>query len=99
VLVDDRHEGREVGENTFTLLGLGNVGSRGVALLGTLLAATAGEEDEALLVLLKTSNVGLQALLGKVLAAGIDRDTDGGSELAGDASFLIAHVNAVLAAQ
>lgn len=70
-------------------------GLDGVALLGGLdlldgsvtllgLAVAAGEENEALPVLLETLHVGLEALLGEVLAAGVDGDTDGASELAGD---------------
>jgi hypothetical protein len=55
-----------------------------VTLLG--LAVAAGEEDEALAVLLEALDVGLEALLGKVLAARVDGDTDGASELAGDTS-------------
>jgi hypothetical protein len=65
--------------------GLGglDVLSRGVTLLG--LAVAAGEEDEALPVLLEALDVGLEALLGEVLAARVDRDTDGACELAGNA--------------
>ena len=48
----------------------------------------AREEDETLLVLLQTCNVGLQRLLAQVLAAGVDGDTDGGRKLAGDTGFL-----------
>jgi hypothetical protein len=54
----------------------------GVTLLG--LAVAAGEEDEALPVLLEALDVGLEALLGEVLTARVDRDTDGTGELAGD---------------
>lgn len=54
----------------------------GVTLLG--LAVAAGEEDEALPVLLEALDVGLEALLGEVLAARVDGDTDGTGELAGD---------------
>jgi hypothetical protein len=53
-----------------------------VTLLG--LAVAAGEEDEALPVLLEALDVGLEALLGEVGAARVDRDTDGAGELAGD---------------
>jgi hypothetical protein len=53
-----------------------------VTLLG--LAVAAREEDEALPVLLEALDVGLKALLGEVLAARVDRDTDGAGELAGD---------------
>jgi len=48
------------------------------------LAVAAREEDELLPVLLETLHVGGEALLGQVLAAGVDRDTDGACELAGD---------------
>lgn len=58
----------------------------GVALLG--LVALLGEEDQALLVGLEALDVGGQGLLGDVLAAGVDGDTDGGGVLAGDASGL-----------
>ena len=69
------------------LLGGLDVLSRGVALLGRL--GLAGEEDELALVSLQALDVGLERLLGQVLAAGVDRDTDGGSELAGNASSLV----------
>jgi hypothetical protein len=72
------------GDNLLTTLGSLEVLSRGIAVLA--LAAAAGEEDKALPVLLETLDVGLEALLGKVLAARVDRDTDGTSELAGNAS-------------
>lgn len=57
-----------------------------VALLG--LVALLGEEDQALGVSLEALDVGGQGLLGDVLATSIDRDTDGRSILAGDASGL-----------
>jgi hypothetical protein len=50
------------------------------------LAVAAREEDEALPVLLEALHVGLEALLGEVLTAGVDRDTDCDCELAGNAS-------------
>lgn len=62
--------------DVLALLGSGNLLSGSVTLLG--LAVAAGEENEALLELLKTLDVGLQGLLGDVLAAGVDRDTNGG---------------------
>jgi hypothetical protein len=71
-------------DNVVTRLGGLDVLSGGVTLLG--LAVAAGEQDQALPVLLETGNVGLEALLGEVLAAGVDRDTDGAGELAGNAS-------------
>ena len=58
----------------------------GLALLGCL--EVAGEEDEALLVGLQALNVDLEGLLGKVGATRVDRDTNGGCELAGDTSGL-----------
>lgn len=58
----------------------------GVALLG--LVALLGEEDQALLVGLEALDVGGQGLLGDVLAASIDGNTDGRGVLAGDTSGL-----------
>lgn len=58
----------------------------GVELLE--LAALAGEEDQAGLVVLQAGDVLDQGLLGVVGAAVVDRDTDGGGELLGDASLL-----------
>lgn len=52
------------------------------------LAALAGEEDEASLVVLQTSNIGDERLLGVVDTAVINGDTDGRGELLGDTSFL-----------
>lgn len=71
--------GNGVGDGLELVLG-------GVALLG--LVALLGEEDQALLVGLEALDVGGQGLLGDVLAASIDGDTDGGGVLAGDASGL-----------
>lgn len=68
------------------LLGGLDVLGRGVALLGRL--GLAREEDELALVSLQALDVGLERLLGEVLAAGVDRDANGGSELAGNASSL-----------
>lgn len=86
-------------DGSLVLDGEGNVGlldvvvlggldllSRGVTLLGGL--GLAGEEDNAAAVGLQALDVGGKGLLGEVLAAGVDRDTDGGCELAGDASGL-----------
>lgn len=53
-----------------------------------MLAEFAGEEDEAGLVGLEAVNIGLEGFDGEVLAAGVDGDADGGSELARDTSFL-----------
>lgn len=58
----------------------------GVQLLE--LTALAGEEDQAGLVVLEAGDVLDQGLLGVVGAAVVDRDTDGGGELLGDASLL-----------
>lgn len=59
----------------------------GVTLLGGL--GLAGEEDKALTVSLEALDVGGETLLGKVLAAGVDGDTDGGCKLAGNTSSLL----------
>lgn len=80
----DGERGSGALDDVLGALGGLDVLSGSVTLLG--LAVAAGEEDEALPVLLETLNVGLEALLGKVLAAGVDRDTDGTGELAGNAS-------------
>lgn len=83
--LDDVLDGESSGGAADDLLGvLGGLDVLGgcVTLLG--LAVATGEEDEALPVLLEALDVGLEALLGKVLAAGVDRDTDGAGELAGD---------------
>lgn len=58
----------------------------GVGLLG--LVGLLGEEDEAGGVSLQALHVGSKRLLGKVLAAGVDRDADGRSVLAGDTGGL-----------
>jgi hypothetical protein len=79
-LVDDGEDGAGGGDGALSLLGGLDVLSGGVAALG--LAVAAGEEDEFLPVLLETLDVGLEALLGEVLAAGVDRDTNGGCKLA-----------------
>jgi hypothetical protein len=68
------------------LLGRLDLLSRGVTLLGGL--AVAGEQDNAAAVSLQALDVGGKRLLGEVLAAGVDRDTDGGCKLAGDTSSL-----------
>lgn len=52
------------------------------------LTALAGEEDQAGLVVLEAGDVVDQGLLRVVGAAVVDRDTDGGGELLGDASLL-----------
>jgi hypothetical protein len=82
---DDVLDGQSGGGAADDVLGsLGGLDVLGgsITLLG--LAVAAGEEDEALPVLLKALDVGLEALLGEVLAARVDRDTDGTGELAGD---------------
>jgi hypothetical protein len=84
---DDVLDGQSNGgacDNVLGGLGRLDVLSRCVTLLG--LAIAAREEDDALPVLLEALNVGLEALLRKVLAAGVDRDTDGAGKLAGDTS-------------
>lgn len=78
-------EGSGVGGDAVGGLGSLDVLGGGVAGLG--LAVAAGEEDEALLVLLEALDVGLEALLGEVLAAGVDGNADGLCQLAGDASL------------
>lgn len=91
-LVDDR-------QNVADLLGSGTLLR---ALLGSLdllsgsvtlpdLAVAAGEEDEAVGVLLETGDVGSERLLRQVLAAGINGDANGGSKLAGNTSSLVRH--------
>lgn len=71
--------------------GSSNVLGGGVELL--VLAALAGEEDQAVLVLLETSNIGGKGLLRDVLAAVVDGDADCGSELAGNTSLLYSFVS------
>lgn len=58
-----------------------------IASLGLL--AVAREDNETLLVGLQAGDVGLERLLGDVLAAGVDSDADGGRKLARDASLLL----------
>jgi len=62
------------------LLGGLDVFGRGVTLLRRL--GLAGEEDEAGVVGLQALDVGGEGLLGEVLSAGVDCDTDGCSKLA-----------------
>lgn len=81
-------DGQDAGggrDDVLALLGGLDVLGGSITALG--LAIAAGEEDEALLVLLEALDVGLEALLGQVLAAGVNGDTDGDRELAGDASL------------
>ena len=65
----------------------------GAVLLGAVaglgLVALAGEDDQAGLVGLEALDVGGEGLLGQVLAAAIDGDTDGGGILTGNASSLV----------
>ena len=82
----DNGESSSGGGDVLTLLGCLNILGRSVTSLG--LARATGEDDEALLVLLEALHVGLEGLLGEVLAAGIDGDANGGCELAGDSSSL-----------
>lgn len=69
-----------------SLLGGLDLLSAGVTLLGGL--AVAGEEDEACTVSLQALDVGGETLLGQVGAAGVDADSDGGCELAGNTGSL-----------
>lgn len=64
----------------------------GLALLGVV--GLAGEDDEALLVGLEAGNVGGERLLGKVLAAVVDGNTDGGGVVARDTGLLLARLSA-----
>jgi len=82
----DGQSGGGTGNDVLSGLGRLDILSRGVTLLG--LSVAAGEENETLPELLEALDVGLEALLGKVLAAGVDRDTDGAGELAGDTGGL-----------
>lgn len=89
-----------LGDNSLVVDGEGRVGEEnvvavadGLDLLGAGLALLGGlgvarEEDEALLVGLQALNVGLEGLLGEVLATGVDGDTDGARKLAGDVGLL-----------
>lgn len=84
--------GTNAGGDALTLA-VGESGLDGIDLLSGRvelleLAALAGEEDQTGLVLLEAGNIGDQGLLRVVGAAVVDRDTDGGSELLGDASLL-----------
>lgn len=79
-----RSNGEDGGDGG-SLVDLGEIGL-GVTLLGGV--GSAGEEDQALLVGLEAGDVGGQGLLGEVLSAGVDRNADGGSELAGNTSLL-----------
>ena len=73
------------------LCGLGGLLVLGGIGLGDLVGL-AGEDNQASLVLLKALDVDGEALLGEVLAAGIDGDTDGRSIKLGDTSSLSARV-------
>lgn len=67
----------------------------GVALLG--LVALLGEQNQAGGVSLEALDVGGERLLGQVLAAGIDGDTNGRGVLAGDTGSLqITHQSSIL---
>jgi hypothetical protein len=69
--------------------GLGGVDlvSGGVELLE--LAALAGEQDQAGLVVVEAGDVGDERLLGVVGAAVVDGDADGARQLLGNAGFLL----------
>lgn len=83
--VEDGESGTDVLDTTGS--GGLNLLWRRVKLL--VLTSLAGEENQAALVGLETSDIGGQRLLGLVGAAVVDSDTDGGSELAGNTSFLL----------
>lgn len=68
------------------LLGGGDLLLGGVSGLG--LASLSWEKDEAGLVSLEALDVQGEGLDGKVLAAGVDGDTDGASKLAWDGGLL-----------
>jgi hypothetical protein len=83
--LDDVLDGQGKGGAADDVLGsLGglDVLSRSVTLLG--LAVATGEDNEALPELLETLHVELESLLGEVLAARIDRDSDCARHLTGD---------------
>ena len=61
-------------------------GNGGAEILG--LSALAGEDDQALLVGLKTGDIGGEGLLAEVLTAVVDGDTDGGGVETRDAGLL-----------
>lgn len=65
----------------------------GIGLLG--LVGLAGENDEAGLVVLQALDVRSKGLLGEVMAAGIDGDTDGASVELGNAGGLFLCQNPV----
>lgn len=93
----DGEAGVNAGDDAVTLA-LGNGSLGGLDVLGGRvelleLTALAGEEDEAGLVVLETGNVGDEGLLGVVGTAVVNRDTDGGSKLLGDTSFLLNESN------
>lgn len=88
--LDDVLDGKSGGgaaDNVLSSLGSLDILSGGVTLLG--LAIAAGKENKALPELLEALDVGLETLLGKVLAARIDRDTNGARKLAGNASSFL----------
>lgn len=60
----------------------------GGCLTGLRRLGAAWEEDETLLVGFEPLDVGGEGLFGEVGAARVDRDTDGGCQLARDAGFL-----------
>ena len=72
-----------------SLLGSLDLLSASVTLLGCL--GLAWEQNEAGSEGLEALDVGLEGLLGKVLAARVDGDTDGWRKLAWDTGFLNIH--------
>ena len=93
-LRDGRGVGRVIGSNAADHALDLVTGSNGVGalvlggVLGLDLVGLAGEDDQASLVGLEALDIGGEALLGEVLATGIDGDTDGGSVKLGDTGSL-----------
>ena len=82
----DGDRGRDLLGDLALVLGQLDVLGGAVELL--VLAGLAGEQDQAGLVGLEARDVGRERFLVGVLAACVDRDTDGRGEFAGDAGFL-----------
>ncbi|GAW17536.1 hypothetical protein ANO14919_069940 [Xylariales sp. No.14919] len=80
---DDRQRSADIRDG----LGAAEVDVLAVAGLGVL-GTLAGEDDQALLVGLKTGDIGGEGLLAEVLATEVDSDTDGGGHEAGNAGLL-----------
>lgn len=85
--VDDGKDGVcEVADGVGVLVGGSNILLGRIGLL--VLSGTAGEDDKALLVSLQALDIDGESIGGEVGTARVDRDTDGGSVLARNASFL-----------